>query len=80
MAAVFQWRLTTLCNLRVLEESQIERYKHQDNADVHYQPLPKSILKEQQIYAYDNSYQRHNVKRDKHVPGHFNHRFKYTKS
>jgi len=34
-------------SLRVLYESQIEGCKHQDNADVHYQPFPESILKEQ---------------------------------
>jgi hypothetical protein len=34
-------------SLRVIKESKIEGYKHQDNADVHYQPFPESILKEQ---------------------------------
>ena len=28
-------------------ESQIERCKHQYNADVHHQPFPESVLKEQ---------------------------------
>jgi hypothetical protein len=34
-------------SLQVLQESQIEGCKDQDNADVHYQPFPESILKEQ---------------------------------
>jgi len=67
-------------SLRVLEESQIEGCKHQDNADVHYKPFPESILKEQYIYTNDNGYQHHNVKHDRHVPGHFNHQFKYINS
>ena len=46
-AALVRWRLTTLWKLRILEESQIEGCKHQDNADVHYQPFPESIPKEE---------------------------------
>ena len=44
-------------SLRVLEEPQIERGKHQDDTDVHHEPFPKSIPKEQQIYANHNGYQ-----------------------
>ena len=44
----------TADSLWVLEESQIKGRKYQDNADVHYQPFPESILKEQQVYTNDN--------------------------
>jgi 1,2-phenylacetyl-CoA epoxidase PaaB subunit len=57
-------------SLWVLEESQIKGSKHQDNADVHYQPFPESILKEQQVYTNDNGNQHRNVKHDRHVPRH----------
>ncbi len=57
-------------SLWVLEESQIKGCKHQDNADVHYQPFPESILKEQQVYTNDNGNQHRNVKHDRHVPRH----------
>ena len=33
-------------SLWVIKESEIEGYKDQDNADVHYQAFPESILKE----------------------------------
>jgi hypothetical protein len=66
-------------DLRVLQESEIEGRKHQDDADVHYQPFPESILEEQKIYTNDDGYQRHNVNRDRDVPCHFNHRFKSIK-
>jgi hypothetical protein len=33
--------------LRVLQESQIEGQKHQNNADIHHQPFPESIPKKQ---------------------------------
>jgi hypothetical protein len=59
-------------NLRVLYESQIEGCKHQDNADVHYQPFPESIPKEEQIHTNYNGYQHPNVKPDKHTLCHFN--------
>jgi hypothetical protein len=74
------WAGAAAPSLRVLQESQIEGYKHQDNADVHYQPLPESILKEQKIYTNDNGYHHHNVKHGRHVPCHFNHQFKYINS
>ncbi|MDA8363789.1 MAG: hypothetical protein M0Z84_08230 [Gammaproteobacteria bacterium] len=40
--------------LWVLEESQIEGCKHQDNANVHHKTFPESILEEQHIDANDN--------------------------
>jgi hypothetical protein len=33
------------------EESQVESYEHQDNANIHYQPFPKSISEEPEIYT-----------------------------
>jgi hypothetical protein len=56
--------------LPVLQKSQIEGCKHQHNPDIHYQPFPKSIFEEQEIYTNDNGNQRHNVKRRRHVPCH----------
>jgi 1,2-phenylacetyl-CoA epoxidase PaaB subunit len=47
MWGVRQPRGAAADSLWVLEESQIKGSKHQDNADVHYQPFPESILKEQ---------------------------------
>ncbi|MGF6413972.1 hypothetical protein [Paraburkholderia sp. MM5482-R1] len=64
--------------LRVVQKSQIEGCKHQDNADVRHQPFPEPVPEEQQIYANDNGYQHHNVKHDGHVPCHLNHQFKYV--
>jgi hypothetical protein len=51
----------TTRSLRVLQESQIEGRKHQNNADIHHQPFPESILEEQQIHTNDNGYHRHTV-------------------
>jgi hypothetical protein len=62
-----------LLSLRVPQESQVEGNKHQDNADVRYQPFPESIPEEQHICTDDNSYHRQNVKRGRHVLYHFNH-------
>ena len=39
---------------RILEESPIEGDKHQDDADVHEQPLPEVISEEQQVHAHDD--------------------------
>ena len=65
---------------RVLEESQIEGCKHQNNADIYHQPFPESILKEQYIYANDNGHQYENVKHHIDIPWHFNHPLKYVSS
>jgi hypothetical protein len=43
-------------NLWVLQEPQIEGRKHQDNADVHHQPFPESIPKDEQIHNNYNGY------------------------
>ena len=41
-----QLAVDVVMSLWVFQESQIKGCKHQDNADVHYQPFPESILKE----------------------------------
>jgi hypothetical protein len=46
---------------RVPEESQIKAYKNQNNADIHHEPVPESMLKEQDIHGNDNSYHCQNV-------------------
>src|SRR6516225_10910741 len=45
-----------------LEEPQIERPEHQDNSDVHHQPLPEPVPEEQDVHADHNGYQREHVK------------------
>ncbi|MGZ4230099.1 MAG: hypothetical protein ACXVVQ_01580 [Solirubrobacteraceae bacterium] len=42
-------------------EPQSECREHQNNPDVHYQPLPEPVPEEQDVYADDNGYQRENV-------------------
>jgi hypothetical protein len=53
---------------RVLQESQGERCKHQDDADVRYQSFPESMPEEQQINTDDNRDQDHNVQDDEYIP------------
>ncbi len=43
-------------------KSQVESRKHQDNANIHCQPLPESVSKEYEIYADYNGYHRRQVK------------------
>src|SRR5262245_36677416 len=45
-----------------LQKGQIERREHQDNSDVHYQPLPEPVPEEQDVHADHNGYQREYVK------------------
>jgi hypothetical protein len=47
-----------------VHEPQIERPEHQDDPDVHHQPLPEPIPEEQDIDADHDSYQREHVKHD----------------
>lgn len=47
-----------------LQESQIERPEHQDDADVHHQPLPYPVPEEQDVDADHDSYQREHIERD----------------
>jgi hypothetical protein len=57
----------------ILYESQIEGCKDYHYTDVHHKSFPESILKEQQIYANDNGYQRQTVKHAGHGFCHFDH-------
>ena len=47
-----------------LQEPQIERREHQDDSDVHHQPLPESVPEEQDVYPDHDGYQREHVKHD----------------
>src|SRR6516164_4274300 len=47
-----------------LHEPPIERPEYQDNADVHYQPLPEVVPEEQDVHADHDGYQREHVKHD----------------
>jgi len=47
-----------------LHEPEIERREHQDNADVHYQPLPELVPEEQDVHADHDGYQYEHVKHD----------------
>jgi len=46
----------------LLEESQVESSKHQNDADVRDQPFPESVSKEREIYADDDGYHRYHIK------------------
>src|SRR5262245_27958879 len=53
-----------------LQEPQIERSEHQDNSDVHHQPFPEPVLKEQDVHADNHGYQREHVKHDDCLSSH----------
>jgi hypothetical protein len=53
------------------EESQVESSKHQDNANIHYQPLPEAVSEEDKIYTHYNSCHRQHVKHYNHPSVHF---------
>jgi hypothetical protein len=55
---------------RTPEKSQVETGKHQDDADIHYQPLPEFASEELEIYADYDGHHRHHVKHDSHLPAH----------
>lgn len=44
------------------EESQVESYEDQDDANIHYQPFPESISEEHEIYSDYKGCHRHRVK------------------
>ncbi len=53
------------------EESQIESYEHQDNANIRHQSFPELVSEEQEIYTdYDGGH-RHHVKHYSYLPAHF---------
>src|ERR1035438_3540457 len=47
-----------------LQEPQIERREHQDDSDVHHQPLPEPVPEEQDVHPAHDGYQREHVKHD----------------
>jgi hypothetical protein len=53
------------------EESQVESSEHQDNANIHYQPLPEAVSEEDEIYTDYNSCHRQHVKHSNHPSVHF---------
>jgi hypothetical protein len=44
------------------EESEVEGYEDQDNANIHCQPFPESVSEEREIYTDDDGYHRRPVK------------------
>jgi hypothetical protein len=62
------------------EESQIESCEHQDNANIHCQPFPKSVSEEHEIYTDYDGYHRHHVKHDSYLFAHFSPQFKRKSS
>jgi len=53
------------------EESQVKSCEYQDNANVRYQPFPKSVPEEHEIYADYDSRHRNHVKHDSCLSAHF---------
>ena len=72
MGSKVKWRLQSW----TIEESQIKSSKNQDNANIHYQPLPESISEERHIYTDDNGCHRHHVKHDSYLPAHSQYPFR----
>jgi hypothetical protein len=52
------------------EESQVESYEHQDNANIHCQPFPESVSEEQEIYTDYDGCHRHQLKHDSYLYAH----------
>ena len=53
------------------EESQVESCEHQDNANIHCQPLPESVFEEHEIYTDYDGYHRNDVKHQSYLSAHF---------
>lgn len=54
------------------EESKVESREHQDNANIHCQPLPESVSEEREIYTdYDGRHRRH-IKHGSYLSAHSN--------
>ena len=49
------------------EESQVESYEHQDNANIHCQPFPESVSEEHEIYTNYDGCHHHHVKHDSYL-------------
>jgi hypothetical protein len=52
------------------QESQVERRENQNDSDVHHQPLPEPVPKEQNVHADHDGDQREHVKHDDFIPSH----------
>jgi hypothetical protein len=52
------------------KKSQIESGKHQDDADIDYQPFPELASEELEIYTDYDDHHRHHVKHDSHLSAH----------
>ena len=70
----------TRADLRVPQEPEVEGHKHQDDADIRYQPFPESIPEEQQIHANDNGYQDQDEQHHISSPWDLNHSFRCVSS
>ena len=57
-------RGNAMLNGLLLQEPQIERPEHENDYDVHYQPLPEPVPEEQDVHADHDDYQREHVKHD----------------
>jgi hypothetical protein len=53
------------------EESEVESYEHQDNANIHCQPFPESVSEEHEIHTNYDGYHRYHVKHDSYLFAHF---------
>jgi hypothetical protein len=53
------------------EESEVESCENQDNADIHCQPLPKSVSEEREIYTDYDGHHRYHVKHGSYCSAHF---------
>src|SRR5580704_9754963 len=53
-----------------LQEPQIERPEHQDDSDVHHQPLPEPVSEEQNVHADHDGYQREHAEHDGSLSSH----------
>src|SRR6516164_8161366 len=66
----FATQITGLPNRLLLQEPQIERPEHENDYDVHYQPLPEPVPEEQEVHADHDDYQREHVKHDGYLISH----------
>ena len=48
----------------MFQEPQIKRPEHQDDPNVHHQPLPEPVPEEQDVHADHDGYQRKHVEHD----------------
>jgi hypothetical protein len=49
----------------------MESSKHQDNANVGYEPLPESVSEKRDIQTDDDGYHRHHIERASDLSAHF---------